>query len=171
MYLSDYHTHTLRSPDSDAPLDSMARAAEAAGLAELCVTDHCDLLNVDGVPCRTYDWPPAVEQYRDGKSRFSGRLTLKLGIELGMAHLDPPAATAILAEPELDFVLGSVHNLCPEKGGADFYYVPYPDEAACHAALDDYFTSMAALAATDLYDVLAHIIYPLRYMKIGRAHV
>ena len=58
MYLSDYHTHTLRSPDSDAPLDSMARAAEAAGLAELCVTDHCDLLNVDGVPCRTYDWPP-----------------------------------------------------------------------------------------------------------------
>ena len=165
MYLSDYHTHTLRSPDSDAPLDSMARAAEAAGLAELCVTDHCDLLNVDGVPCRAYDWPPAVEQYRDGKPRFSGRLTLKLGIELGMAHLDPPAATAILAEPELDFVLGSVHNLCPEKGGADFYYVPYPDEAACHAALDDYFTSMAALAGTDLYDVLAHIIYPLRYMS------
>ena len=165
MYLTDYHTHTLRSPDSSAPLADMARAAVSAGLAELCVTDHCDLLSVDGAPCRTYDWPPSVEQYRAEKSSFAGQLTIKLGMELGMAHLDPPATRAILDQPELDFVLGSIHNLCPEQGGTDFYYVPYPDESACHAALDNYFTSMAVLAPTDLYDVLAHIIYPLRYMS------
>ena len=165
MYLTDYHTHTLRSPDSDAPLAQMARSAVSAGLAELCVTDHCDLLSVDGEPRRDYDWPPSVAQYRAEKADFAGRLTIRLCMELGMAHLDPPAARAILGQPELDFVLGSVHNLRPEKGGTDFYYVPYPDEAACHAALDDYFTSMAALAPTDLYDVLAHIIYPMRYMR------
>ena len=55
MYLTDSHTHTLRSPDSDAPLAQMARAAVAAGLAELCVTDHCDLLGLYGEPVRDYD--------------------------------------------------------------------------------------------------------------------
>ena len=60
----------------------------------------------------------------------------------------------------------SIHNLCPEKGGTDLYVVPYPDEAACCAALDDYFASMALLAGTPYYDVLAHIIYPLRYMEV-----
>ena len=164
MYLTDCHTHTLCSPDSDAPLAQMASSAVSAGLAELCVTDHCDLLSVDGEPKRGYDWPPALAQYRAEKTNFAGRLTIRLGLELSMAHLDPPAAKAILDQPELDFVLGSVHNLCPEKGGTDFYYVPYPDEAACYAALDDYFASLTALAPTGLYDVLAHIIYPLRYM-------
>ena len=44
MYLTDYHTHTVLSPDSETPLSAMADAAAAAGLDELCVTDHCDLL-------------------------------------------------------------------------------------------------------------------------------
>ena len=165
MYCSDYHTHSKLSPDSDTPLEQQAQAAVEAGLDELCITDHCDLLSLQGEPVDSYDWPPAVAQYREVVPQFAPKLTLKLGLELGMAHLNPAASQAIVSQPELDFVLGSVHNLCPEKGGADFYYVPYPDEAACHAALDDYFTSMAVLAGTDLYDVLAHIIYPLRYMS------
>ena len=164
MYLTDYHTHTERSPDSSAPLAEMAEAAVAAGLDELCVTDHCDLLGLYGEPVDGYDWPPALEQYAAVAPRYAGKLTIRLGLEFGMGHLNPEASRAILNRPELDFVLGSIHNLCPEKGGTDFYYVDYPDDAACYAALDDYFTSMAQLAVTDFYDVLSHIIYPLRYM-------
>ncbi len=166
MYCSDYHTHSRLSPDSDAPLAQMAQAAVDAGLAELCITDHCDLLDIHGTPVDCYGWPPAVAQHQEVSARFSGQLTLKLGLELGMAHLNPDAAAAITSLPELDFVLGSVHNLCPEQGGIDFYYVPYPDADACYAALDDYFASMAILAGTPHYDVLAHIIYPLRYMDV-----
>lgn len=164
MYLTDYHTHTRLSPDSQAPLSDMAEAAAAAGLDELCVTDHCDLLGLYGEPEDRYDWPSALEQYAAAAPRYAGRLTIRLGLEFGMAHLNPEASRAILDRPELDFVLGSIHNLCPEKGGTDFYYVDYPDDAACYAALDDYFASMALLAVTDFYDVLSHIIYPLRYM-------
>ena len=166
MYCSDYHTHSRLSPDSDTPLEQMAQAAVDAGLDELCITDHCDLLDVHGTPVHHYDWPPAVAQYREVVPQFAPKLTLKLGLELGMAHLDPEAAQAIVSRPEVDFVLGSIHNLRPEKGGIDFYYVPYPDADACHAALDDYFTSMAVLAGTPYYNVLAHIIYPLRYMDV-----
>ena len=166
MYCSDYHTHSKLSPDSDAPLEQMAQAAVDAGLAELCVTDHFDLLSLQGEPVDQYDWPSAVAQYRETAPRFASQLTLKLGLELGMAHLNPALSETIVSQPELDFVLGSIHNLSPDKGGTDFYFIPYPDPAACYEALDNYFASMAILADTPYYDVLAHIIYPLRYMEV-----
>ncbi len=164
MLLTDYHTHTQVSPDSDTPLTAMAEAAVAAGLDELCITDHCDLLELYGQPVNGYDWAPALAQYREIAPRYAGKLTIRLGMEFGMAHLNPQLSQTILSQPELDFVLGSLHNLCPEKGGVDFYYVDYPTPEACYAALDDYFHSMSLLAVTDFYDVLGHVIYPLRYM-------
>ena len=85
MYLCDVHCHTLISPDSHAPLGDMAAAAVAAGLRELCVTDHCDLLDLDGNPVTAFDWPAAKEQYRAVKGTPGDRLTLHLGLELGSA--------------------------------------------------------------------------------------
>ena len=167
MFLSDYHSHSLVSFDGEFPMSDMAQAAMDAGLNELCITDHCDFLDQDGIPVRTYDWAKALDQF-EAAAPFHSRegFSLRLGLELGMPYLDSAAAERICSQPLLDFVLGSVHNLCPEKGGTDFYYVPYPDPAACYAALDDYFASMALLAGTPYYDVLAHIIYPLRYMDV-----
>ena len=57
MYLCDIHSHTRISPDSEAELSAMARAAAAAGLREFCVTDHCDLLGLEGNPATSFDWP------------------------------------------------------------------------------------------------------------------
>lgn len=166
MYLTDYHTHSSISFDGHAPMAEMAAAAEQAGLDELCITDHCDFLDEHGMPNRAFNWDASCAQFREALAGRRAGFTLRLGLEFGMPHLDPAAAAAICARPEADFILGSIHNLCPAKGGTDLYYVPYPDEAACHAVLDDYFASMALLAATDFYDVLAHIIYPLRYMDV-----
>lgn len=164
MYLTDYHTHSLLSPDGYVPLAEMARAAMDAGLSELCLTDHCDLLTGHGEPVRAYDWAPAVEQFHQTFPQFEGKLKLRLGMEFGSGHLDPAAADTILAQPELDFVIGSVHNMSPGAGALDFYYVKYNSRADCDRALDDYFDSLDELAKTDYYDVLGHIIYPLRYM-------
>lgn len=164
MYLTDYHCHSILSPDGYVPLAEMARAAVDAGLSEVCLTDHCDLLDSDANRVHTYDWRPALEQFQATLPQFEGRLKLRLGIEFGMGHLDPAESEAILDQPELDFVIGSVHNLCEEKGGTDFYYVEYNSRADCDRALDDYFDSLDKLVRTDYYDVLGHIIYPLRYM-------
>lgn len=166
MYLTDFHTHSILSFDGQAPLSQMAAAARAAGVRELCVTDHCDFLDEGGAPVRTYDWDRAVEQFEQTAAALAGgELTLRLGLELGMPHLDPAAAQAICSRDGVDFILGSVHNLSPERGGGDFYYEDLTDPAACYGVLDDYFASLLALARTDYYDVLAHIIYPLRYMN------
>ena len=165
MYLSDYHTHSRLSFDAHAPLSELAEAAADAGLDELCVTDHFDFLDENGVPAEGYDWAPAVAQHQQALPAAGERLTLKLGLELGMPHLNPAAAAAICARPEADFILGSVHNLSPERGGTDLFFLDFSTVQACYDALDDYFASLALLAATDFYDVLAHLIYPLRYMQ------
>lgn len=166
MFLSDYHSHSLVSFDGTFSMADMARAAVSAGLSQLCVTDHCDFLDQDGLPVRTYDWGKALSQF-DEAAPFHSRegFSLRLGLELGMPHLDLEAAERICAQPRLDFVLGSVHNHSPERGGTDFYYADYSTAAVCREALDDYLTSLTLLAESCFYDVLAHIIYPLRYMK------
>lgn len=165
MYLIDYHTHTRLSPDGEVPLYQMAEAAVRAGLSELCVTDHYDLVDQDGKPePNGCDWPPALEQWRETAERYRGRLTIRLGLEFGSADRDPKRARETLEQPELDFVIGSLHNLTPAAGGGDFYFVNYTAPEVCYACLDDYFAQMLRLAPLPDYDALGHIIYPLRYM-------
>ena len=58
MYLTDYHTHSVLSFDGHAPLCRLAGTAVAAGLQELCITDHCDLLDEDGNRANSWSCPP-----------------------------------------------------------------------------------------------------------------
>jgi histidinol-phosphatase (PHP family) len=168
MFFADHHTHSSCSPDGTVSMIEMAKGALEAGLSCLCITDHCDFLSLDGTRRQTdYDWAPVLRQYEEMRHGFGSKLDLPLGLEFGMGFLDPAAAEQVLSQPELDFVIGAVHNLSEAAGGRDFYFLPYESEADCYRALDDYFASMERLAEGPFYDVLGHIIYPLRYMKGG----
>ncbi len=168
MYYSDSHTHTILSMDGHVPLSILADAAIAAGLSALTVTDHYDFFTEDGKKAPPLDWGPSLKQFRETAPRYAGKLDLHLGIEMGAGACFPQEARAFLDQPELDFVIGSVHNMSPEKGGIDLFYLNFDRLEDCYATLDDYFTSMAHLAPqSDLYDVMGHIIYPLRYMPDG----
>ena len=140
MYLADHHIHSCCSPDSEAPLSEMLRAAQAAALSDLCATDHCDLLDLDGGRVTGLDWAPILTQYQAARGDC-------------------------LSGADLDFVIGSIHNLSPAKGGKDFYFLDYTTPRACYEALDDYFDSLAQLVHLDCWDTMGHIIYPLRYMQ------
>lgn len=169
MYLCDIHSHTKISPDSKAQLRDTAQAAIDAGLQEFGVTDHFDLLGLDGKPLTAFDWPGAKEQYRAVKAELGDRLVLRLGLELGSATYDPEVARAVLAQggEELDFVLGSMHNWIGEEKNLDFYFSDYHDNPelarrALEGALEHTWTLVTQLP--DCYDSLAHIVYPLRYI-------
>lgn len=166
MFIGDTHTHSACSPDGSYPMGDMAQAAAAAGLTHLCITDHCDLLDLDGNPTPTYDWAPYRAAFQAAQGRLPQGLTLGRGLELGSAYEDLAAARTVLAgEPELDFVLGSAHNFRSMMGKQDFYNADYSDRDMCILALTDYLDSLALLAElTDCYDSLAHVLYPLRYM-------
>ena len=170
MYLCDTHSHTLISPDSHAPLADMAAAAVSAGLREFCVTDHCDLLDLDGNPVTAFDWSAAKEQYRVVKASLGDRLILRLGVELGSAPYDPDTARTLLKEggDELDFVLGSLHNWIGAEGNIDLGSSDFTgDLSLARRAVDAALTSTWALVTRypDCYDSLAHVVYPLRYIR------
>lgn len=167
MFTGDQHTHSACSPDGSYPMAEMAQAArDAAGLTYLCITDHCDLLDLNGVFTPHYDWAPYKAAFQAARACLPQGLELGRGLELGSAYEDASAARAVLAgEPELDFVLGSAHNFRSLMGKQDFYNADYTDRRMCMQALADYLDSLALLAdLPDCYDSLAHILYPLRYM-------
>lgn len=165
MFLADYHTHSLCSPDGTAPLVQMAQAALDAGMDELCLTDHCDFIDYHGNPDFSFQWEPIELQLLQAEPKFRGKLPIKKGLELGEPWEDPALAQKIYSHRDVDFVLGSVHNLPLSLGGTDLYEMKFKDEEQCYWVLDKYFASMDTLAHMDCYDVLAHVIYPLRYMN------
>ncbi len=167
MYLSDYHFHTLCSSDSPATLAQQAKAAMAAGVQEICVTDHWNLLDQQGNRLPTvYDWGPSLAQWRKLRNRWPGKLELRLGVEVGNGVLDPAAVDASLDIPELDFVIGSLHSQSARAGGRGIFTVAHESAKRedCAAILDDYMDMLEELTGTKGWDVLGHVIYPLRYL-------
>lgn len=165
MYFSDNHTHSSCSPDGMQPMTSLVAQAIAKGLDELTVTDHCDLLSMQGTIELDFDWAPLRTQFAQAKQAAQGRLRLNYGIEIGGASDFPAEAEEILKE-KLDFVLGSVHNLSVRAGCKDFYDLDYRDNPElCRSAIEDYLSSMERLAAWNGFDSLAHVPYLLRYMR------
>lgn len=169
MYRSDYHLHTLISSDSPAALEQQAQAALKAGLQELCVTDHWNLLDQQGASLpHTRSWAESIEQLQQARQQFGTQLEIRLGVEVGNGEIDPAGVREGLAQAgeELDFVIGSLHNMSLGSGGLGIYTAAHQclqiEEGI--AMLDDYMDTLTALTATDTFDVLGHVIYPLRYL-------
>ena len=92
--------------------------------------------------------------------RYAGRLKVKLGTELGQPLVNLKAAQNFLADYDLDFVIGSVHNL---ENDLDVYY--YDFEKVDGAALfDHYLDWLTEMTESCDFDVMGHITYPLRYL-------
>lgn len=172
MQLTDCHTHTSISPDSEAALADMLQKAQEHGLLAYAVTDHVEL-------CRWYPQeyyksrPRNEEDFYDYAARFEASMAqiaaakaqfageLVCGTELGEADVDFPLAERIYRDKRLDFVIGSLHEL---PGRLDFYFLDYSKENV-PALLETYFTELLSIAQHDCYDVLGHITYPLRYIE------
>ena len=179
MQLTDCHTHTAISPDSDASIAAMLEAAQAQGLAAYAVTDHIEL-------CRYYPqgyygtaprneedffdhaarWEQAMEQNRRARALVGGSMTFISGIELGEPDADFGLAESLYRDVRLDFTIASLHEL---RGKLDFYFLDYAHEDV-DALLERYFTDLLAIARWGYYDVLGHVTYPLRYI-VGDAGI
>ena len=178
MQLTDCHTHTHISPDSEAALPDMLRKAQELWLFAYAVTDHVEL-------CRWYPQgyyhtlPRNEEDFFDYAARFEQSmaqnavarelaqgLTFMNGIELGEPDADFGLASSVCADKRLDFVIASLHEL---PGKLDFYFLDYTKEDV-PALLTTYFTTLLQIAEWNGFDVLGHITYPLRYI-VGDAGI
>jgi histidinol phosphate phosphatase HisJ family len=157
--LYDSHVHSCNSHDGSDEVGAICAAALERGLRGVAFTDHCDadagLEACLKVKRRLFaDVAKAREVYGD-------RLEIAMGIELGEPHHDVALSRALLDDPGLDFVIGSLHRL---RGEPDFYFVDYA-AVDLDSLLLRYYEELLELAACGCYDVVGHINYQLRYMR------
>lgn len=180
----DSHVHSEWSWDALAGSmeDSCARAI-GLGLPAIAFTEHLDhtawtvephddfpasIVSPDGVltPPRfdAVGYLSAVDRCRQ---RFPG-LRILSGVEVGEPHRHADAVSAVLAVGTFDRVLGSLHCL-PIDGG----FTEPPGLYRRHSAAEvvrRYLAEVARMVGdSDLFSVLAHVDYPLRYWPAGTA--
>ena len=146
----DFHIHSTVSFDGHGTPEQMARAAAAAGLKEICFTDHID------------DDPQGVLQQRFTPEGYAAAydglhvpgLTIRRGMEFGMLPDNRASFDECLQWREFDFVLGSIHY----ADGLDVYYQPYWDGKTQWEGERRYLENvLACVRAHDGFDVLGHL--------------
>ncbi len=164
--LFDQHMHCECSMDSSAPLSDMVKAAAEHGMARVCFTDHVDM-DDPRTGARTSAWKPDVPAIREAHASYRADavpgIEVRMGIELGEPNHDPIGAREAADAAPWDLVLGSIHNL---RDTPDFYFLRYASEEDCVKRNRTYLAELAELAAMDCYDVMAHIGYTSRYMRL-----
>ena len=170
MFLCDAHVHSEFSYDSDSPLREICEKAIAAGLSEICITDHFDanLIGPGEKPEDHYDADAAEKAVKAAASEYAGRLTVTYGLELGEAHELPDFTRRILASHGYDFVIGSLHNV---PGQPDYYVVPFDrmTDAEYKKTMDVYFEQTLEMLEFGGFHSLGHLGYPWRLSE-GKGH-
>ena len=164
MFLADYHTHTILSPDARNTMLEMASAEIERGITEMCFTNHAencsDCTNAPNQFPPFERWDEMVSEFNEAKEKLGDKIELRLGLELGSPHHDVEEAKRVWAHDCLDFVIGSIHNL---RGMDDFYFIDYAT-APVHDLTRMYMEEYIELARTGYYDVLGHVGLIRKYM-------
>lgn len=166
MKMCDLHIHSDNSFDAVSSVDSICQTAIDKGLYAIAITDHCEAPEIKlgensrfGYPDR--DIPKSISEVATAKQRYSHKLKVLCGMELGEPMHDPESTEIALSYGEYDFILASVHNL---RNMEDMYFIDFTsfdkDEI-----LNKYFDELLETASFKHFDSLAHLTYPLRYIK------
>ncbi len=156
----DTHTHSINSFDGNHTCLELCQNALDKGAIGIAITDHVDI-DGDDYDCK--------KQYSDAlemKNKFDGQLEVLTGIELGQGLYVQNKANELLNTYNYDFILGSIHNLCNMQ---DFYFLNYK-EYDIDGLLSTYFNDLLEYSKLNLFDSLAHLTYPLRYI-VAREHI
>lgn len=149
----DYHLHSTISYDGRSTPQQMAQAAVAAGLKEICFTDHLDYMLSKPREETAY----TVESYNQAYDRLAvSGLAIRKGAEVGLAPWNQEEISADLKRRHYDFVLGSVHFIDDE----DPYLPPYWKNRNPLDAEKQYFEEMlSCVKLHEDFDVLGHLTY------------
>jgi histidinol-phosphatase (PHP family) len=153
----DYHMHSRYSEDSKDTPEAMCRRAIALGIPEIGFAEHWDVGPYEKNPryFQPEKWYSEIERLR---SLFSGKMTIRAGVEIAEPHLYPQAAAEILTRAPFDFVLGSVHFVGSNFMFDEGYFRSHTADQVYRA----YFAEVENLLETADLDILAHLDIPVR---------
>lgn len=149
----DFHMHTTVSYDGhNTPLE-MARAAVAAGLKEICFTDHLDYQQSAPREKTAY----STDAYRTAYEGLEiPGLTIRQGTEVSLNPWNKAEIQADLQAYPYDFVLGSIHFIDDQ----DIYFPEFWVGRDFIATERIYFEEMLrCVQLHDDFDVLGHLTY------------
>lgn len=167
MYLNifDSHTHSDTSWDAEHSLTFLCETAVKKGILGFAITDHCEINEYVTRDIETRIRQGYFEMLK-ARAAFGKSLMLSYGIELGQMNSDLDLTHHVLEMKPYDFVLGSLHCI---RGNEDFYFMDFKDEDP-YALLEEYYQELYEIARLNLFDSMAHITYPIRYMN-GKHHL
>ena len=149
----DFHMHSRVSFDGHDTGLSMAQAAKAAGLKEICFTDHLDYDPLGKMGIMAFDTDIYGREYDD--LEVPG-LIIRRGMEFGMTPDNLDQLRRDLQRRPFDFVLGSVHF----ADDLDVYYADYwQDKTVFQAERRYLLATLDCVRVHDDFDVLAHLTY------------
>lgn len=160
--LIDCHSHSNFSRDGKDSVENMCQSAYEKGIKVYAITDHCecDLFKSDGYEVSTQQ---SLDKLIELKKEYKEKMKVLVGIELGQP-LENTDATNIILSRNYDYVIGSLHRT---KGLSDYYFINYKgySKEKIEKLLKKYFEGLLDIAKWNKFDTLAHLTYPLRYIK------
>lgn len=156
MYLAEYHHHTDNSFDSKANMFEVCEQAIRNGVDEICFTEHFSV-NPKAPTYGHINFKRYFSQIEECREKYKDRLVVKVGIELCEPHLLREEYEQALKPFELDFIMGSVHNIDDQK------LRQYMQNKDAHAVYQGYFEEVYELVSHADIDVLAHLDLMKRY--------
>jgi histidinol-phosphatase (PHP family) len=157
--LMDYHVHDYRSRDAPfAKIEDYVSEAEKRGIKEIAFTTH---LIVSGQDKSTSIKLHEIEDYLSDiwKIGEETQVCLKTGFEVDYIPKDEKSIAKILDEYNLDFVLGSIHdvhglNITVNNPSNLFFHSKRTSEV-----LDEYYHLWKMAVESELFDVMSHPDY------------
>lgn len=149
----DFHMHSRVSFDGRDTALNMAKAAAAAGLKQICFTDHMDYDPLKADHKLAFDITIYNKEYEH--LEVPGVKILK-GFEFGMLADNREQLKKDISRRDWDFVLGSVHFV----DGLDVYFEEYwAHKTPYQAILRGMEETLTCVKNHDDFDVLAHLTY------------
>ena len=155
----DLHTHHDRCGHAEGSLADVAGWAVDRGIRVLGVSDHAPRFADPADQPRPHiqmarsHWDGYLREAASLREAFAGRLDLRVGVEADWLPGSEDVYRRALDRPELDYVLGSVH----EVGAWQIYQPDTFVDADPDAFHRGYWRALGAAAGSGLFDVLAHL--------------
>ena len=107
----DYHIHSHFSIDSKMNMEEIIKIAITKELKEICCTDHIDLDFFYKDMAFEFDPRLYFQEFKRLKDRYSSKITLKSGVEIGLQPHLLKRYEKIVTAYSFDFILASVHSV------------------------------------------------------------
>lgn len=152
----DFHVHSNNSFDSIDFIDKFCIEAIKKGIREICFTEH---FNVNKIR-RTYgfmNFEKYFSEIETAREKYKDKLSVLKGIELCEPHFLKEEYEKNLIDKNLDFILGSVHNIY-DSGLAEICS-SYGDDRVYKIYFDEFYNMVRG---GDI-DIAAHLDLMNRY--------